>query len=995
MKKLMVLDGTSLAHRAFYALPLLSTTSGQYTNAVLGFTNMLLRVVRQEQPDYLAVAFDHGRRTLRHQDYEAYKAHRKGTPDELRPQLPLIKKVLGAFNIPVLEAEGYEADDLIGTVVRAAEERGLETLVVTGDRDMLQLVSDHTRTLITRKGISELDSYGREDVIERYGLQPEQIPDLKGLIGDASDNIPGVPGIGEKTAVKMLQQYGTVESCLANREQFPARVASLLDRYAEQALMSKRLALLMHDIPVELDFEAFRISKPNYEELFSILTELEFKNLIKTIGAQMSPEEIRSINAQASPEEIRSIGAQASPGEIGGIGTGESPRGGEPEASPSRRAAPGRSSPGARRAPAAPGLETGGRPEGDGSGPAVSWSGELRNLMAKMRAAGCFALHTGTAVQPAPDPLKRVPRRPAGGKPPSGSGLDAGTGTPPPVGIADPAGTAASPPGAGVQPAGAVCMRIGFAWGAGESAAVSLTGDDAQKDELYACLAELLSGGEEKWCHDAKAEITAWRRCGITLNGISGDTKLAAHLLHSATNPTVEDVSLKHLNQVLLVSDDDRSVAQQARAIYNSWPLLRAELEEKGLYNLFCDIELPLSSVLAGMELAGVKLDLRQLEEMSREFGHRLAELTQEIYDLAGMSFNINSPRQLGVVLFEKLKLPVVKKTKTGYSTDAAVLEELSLYHDIAAKLLEYRMLLKLKSTYIDGLCCLVDPETGKLHTTFNQTITATGRLSSSEPNLQNIPIRMELGRKIRRAFVPSEPDWLILAADYSQVELRILAHMSRDEKLLEAFRRGEDIHTRTAAEVFGVPPAEVTPDLRRRAKGVNFGIVYGITDFGLARDIGVSREEAAVYIENYFRQHPGVRHFIQETIATARERGWVETLFKRRRYLPDLLSSNRQVRSFGERTAVNTPIQGTAADIIKLAMLGIDRGLRERGLQARMLLQVHDELVFEFPKPEQSELIDLVRTGMEQAVTLDVPLNVDIEIGPNWYDLTKVEQDA
>ncbi len=489
---------------------------------------------------------------------------------------------------------------------------------------------------------------------------------------------------------------------------------------------------------------------------------------------------------------------------------------------------------------------------------------------------------------------------------------------------------------------------------------------------------------EEKWCHDAKAEMTAWAGSDITLKGVAGDTKLASYLLHSATNPTIEEISLKHLNQMLLASDDDASAAaHQAQAIFGSWPLLRAELEEKNLSSLFYDLELPLSAVLARMELTGVKLDLPQLEEMSVEFGRQLAQLTNEIFDLAGMAFNINSPRQLGVVLFEKLKLPVGKKTKTGYSTDAAVLEELAPYHDIVAKLLEYRMLLKLKSTYVDGLRSLINPATGKLHTTFNQTITATGRLSSTEPNLQNIPIRVELGRKIRRAFVPSEPDWLILAADYSQIELRILAHMSRDERLMESFRHGEDIHARTAAEVFGVQPGEVTSELRRRAKGVNFGIVYGITEFGLSRDIGVSREEAAIYIDNYFHQHPGVRRFIQETIATARERGWVETMFKRRRYLPDLLSSNRQVRSFGERTAVNTPIQGTAADILKLAMLSIDRMLREQGLQARMLLTVHDELVFEFPGQERQQLIKLVRAGMEQAATLDVPLDVDIEIGP------------
>ena len=544
--------------------------------------------------------------------------------------------------------------------------------------------------------------------------------------------------------------------------------------------------------------------------------------------------------------------------------------------------------------------------------------------------------------------------------------------------------------GASEAVAGNLLKRVGLAWGDDESAAITVPDDGAEPNEVLACLNDLLTSPScEKWCHDAKAEMTAWRRYGIALENITGDTKLASYLLHSATNPTIEEISMKHLNQVLLLpNEDENAVAGQALAVYRAWPVLQAELQEQGMSDLFYGLELPLSSVLAGMELAGVKLDVSQLDAMSSEFGRQLGRLTNEIYDLAGQGFNINSPRQLGVILFEKMQLPVVKKTKTGYSTDAAVLEELAVYHEIAAKLLEYRQLLKLKSTYIDGLRAL-GLATGKVHTTFNQTITTTGRLSSTEPNLQNIPIRMELGRKIRRAFVPSEPDWLILAADYSQIELRILAHMSGDEKLQEAFSLGEDIHARTASEVFGVPRDEVTQDLRRRAKGVNFGIVYGITDFGLARDIGVSREEAAVYIENYFRQYPDVRRFIKETIAAARDRGWVETLFKRRRYLPDLLSGNRQIRAFGERTAVNTPIQGTAADIIKLAMLRIDRFLRERGLLARMLLQVHDELVFEFPEQEQGELISLVREGMERAVELDVPLDVDIEIGPNWYDLS------
>lgn len=878
MEKLMILDGNSLAHRAFYALPLLTTTTGHYTNAVLGFTNMLQKVVRQEQPDYVAVAFDKGK-PFRHQDYEEYKAHRKATPEELRPQFPLIKRVLGAFNIPALEMAGYEADDLIGTVTRLAVERGLEVLVVTGDKDMLQLVSKQVKALITRKGISEIDCYTEAEVFKRYGLRPEQIPDLKGLIGDPSDNIPGVPGIGEKTAAKLLQQFGSVEDCLAHRERLTGKVAGLLDQFAGQAIMSKKLALLVMDVPCEVDFDQLRLRRPNFEELFSVLQELEFKNLLKNARDELLPEDKVTAAADRGPEQ------------------------------------------------------------------SVCQANGLSPLITRIKAAGRFALYSGAGEQETGSPLRRV----------------------------------------------------GLAWGDNDSVAILFPEDFAQKNELFDCLKELLASPDcEKWCHDAKAEMTAWARYGIVMKGISGDTKLASYLLHSATNPSIEEISMKHLNQVLvLATEDETAVAQLALAVYRAWPVLQDELLHDGLGDLFYNLELPLSTVLARMELTGFKLDASQLDVMSAEFGRQLVILTNEIYDLAGQGFNINSPRQLGVILFEKMQLPVIKKTKTGYSTDAAVLEELAVYHEIAAKLLEYRQLLKLKSTYIDGLRGLISLETGKVHTTYNQTITTTGRLSSTEPNLQNIPIRMEMGRKIRRAFVPSEPDWLILAADYSQIELRILGHMSQDEKLLEAFRQGEDIHARTASEVFAVPREDVSADLRRRAKGVNFGIVYGITDFGLARDIGVSREEAALYIDNYFNQHPGVRRFKEETIANARNQGWVETLFKRRRYLPDLLSSNRQVRSFGERTAVNTPIQGTAADIIKLAMLRIDHALGEQGLQARMLLQVHDELVFEFPKQEQLALIDLVRTGMEQAVNLDVPLDVDIEIGPNWYDLSKVDRHA
>ncbi|MDD4360695.1 MAG: DNA polymerase I, partial [Syntrophaceticus sp.] len=534
---------------------------------------------------------------------------------------------------------------------------------------------------------------------------------------------------------------------------------------------------------------------------------------------------------------------------------------------------------------------------------------------------------------------------------------------------------------------------LGVAWG-DSCAAISFPEGAKEQGKFLITLDEIMADPDcVKMCHDAKAELIICKRHGLEIKGIKGDTMLAAHLLNSSlSNPDLDELSLKHLNQVVNFAQDEKGAAQRATIIKQLWPILIEALKGDDLEDLFYKLELSLSAVLAKMEFQGVKLDLARLGEMSIDLGKQLLTLTEDIYFLAGEGFNINSPKQLAHILFEKIKLPVIKKTKTGYSTNAEVLEKLAPLHPMPAKLLEYRQLAKLKSTYVDGLQSLVDTRTGKVHTTFNQTITATGRLSSTEPNLQNIPIRDELGRKIRQAFIPSEPGWVLMAADYSQIELRVMAHMSQDSRMLDDFRHGEDIHTRTAASIFGVAQEDVTPELRRKAKGVNFGIIYGITDYGLARDVHVSREEAGQYIENYFLHYPGVKRFIDQTIIDAREKGYVQTLFNRRRYLPDLLSSNRNVRAFGERTAVNTPIQGSAADIIKLAMLRIHQELQEKGLMARLLLQVHDELIFELPAKELESLVSLVRSGMENVVELDVPLNVDIEAGHNWNDMQDVD---
>jgi DNA polymerase-1 len=874
MKKLVILDGNSLAHRAFHALPLLSTTTGHFTNAVYGFTTMLQKIIRQEQPDYLAVAFDADRMTFRHEEYDQYKAQRKPTPDELRPQFALIKKLLTAQRISFIELVGYEGDDVIGEVVRAAEKKGIEALIVSGDRDLLQLVTEQTKALITRKGISNLECFTPEKVQEKYGIKPVQIPDYKGLKGDQSDNIPGVPGIGAKTAVKLLNQFPSIEECLANLDKLPSRNAGLLSKYKDQALMSKRLATLAENVPIKVDFTELKREEPDYEALIDIYQQLEFKSLLKNVQCKM-PSHL------TAPEDFKNYSL-------------------------------------------------------------IKTIPELTEIVEKIKAAGEFAFYFEQQ---------------------------------------------------GISPHQAPLSVLGVALG-DSCAAISFPQDAKEQGKFLIMLDEIMADPDcVKLCHDAKAEMIICKRHGLEIKGIKGDTMLAAHLLNSSlSNPKLEELSLKHLNQVVNFDEDESRAAQCALIIKQLWPNLIEALKGDDLEDLFYKLELPLSAVLAEMEIQGIKLDLVRLEEMSEELNKQLLTLTEDIYFLAGEGFNINSPKQLAHILFEKLKLPVIKKTKTGYSTNAEVLEKLAPLHALPAKLLEYRQLAKLKSTYVDGLQSLVDTKTEKVHTTFNQTITATGRLSSTEPNLQNIPIRDELGRKIRQAFIPSEAGWILLAADYSQIELRVMAHMSQDSQLLADFRHGEDIHTRTAASIFGVAQEDVTADLRRKAKGVNFGIIYGITDYGLARDVHVSREEAGRYIEKYFLYYPGVKRFIDKTITDAREKGYVQTLFQRRRYLPDLLSSNRNVRAFGERTAMNTPIQGSAADIIKLAMLRIHRELQERGLMARLLLQVHDELIFELPEEELEILIPLVRSGMEKVVELDVPLKVGIEAGYNWNDMQDVD---
>lgn len=866
-EKFIVIDGNSLANRAFYAIPLLSNSKGVITNAAYGFTNMLLRIFSDEKPDYLAVAFDKGRVVFRHQDYPDYKGQRKGMPDELRPQMNLIKDILKAMNVSIFEMEGFEADDLIGTMVKWAEKENLETLIVTGDRDALQLVSKDTKVLLTRKGISELEIFDIKAIKEKYGLTPEQVIDLKGLMGDQSDNIPGVPGVGEKTALKLLNQYGSVENIMANLDDFQGKkLGEKLRENKDLAFLSKKLATIYCCIEMELTKEKLKVVKPDYEALISIYEELDFKNLLKNTLAE--------------------------------------------EKAPARK------------------LET---------------KGEIIERPARLK-----EILSGTEVKElafllqfdSPDALR--------GK---------------------------------VTSLGIWLNDVGY-----------LIQDIKEFGQFFKILKPYLENEDiPKIIYDVKMAHIFFLREKIKLKGFSWDILLAAYLL----DPSKNDISLQNLiyenyGRVVAEEEPARSL-NLLEGMYQLRDIVFKKLKENGLMKLYEEVEEPLSRILAHMELQGVKLDRDQLLIMGKELELRIDELTRNIYCLAEEEFNINSPKQLGVILFEKLNLPVIKKTKTGYSTNAEVLEALADEHEIVKEILDYRQLVKLKSTYVDGLLNIINPKTKKVHTSFNQTITATGRLSSTEPNLQNIPIRLEEGRRIRKAFIPSKEGYILLTADYSQIELRVLAHVAKDEVLIEAFKNNQDIHSRTASEVFNVPMEQVTKEMRRHAKAINFGIVYGLSDFGLARDLGITRKEAKSYIDNYFNRYEGVKRWIDKIIDEAREKGYVTTLLGRRRYLNDILSKNYNLRSFAERTAMNTPIQGSAADIIKIAMVNIFEKLQSNRFSARMILQVHDELVFEAPPREASRLITLVKTEMEQAYQLEVPLKVDMQVGFNWYDLESI----
>ncbi len=884
MPALYLIDGNSYIYRAFYAIRGLSTSTGVPTNAVYGFTTMLLKILREKKPEYFAVVFDAPGPTKRHEAYEKYKAHRPAMPDDLRPQIPLIKEITDSFSIRMIEKDGYEADDILGAIARDAESRGLDVYIVTGDKDMCQAVSRRIRLYDTMKERITAE----EDVVQRFGVEPSRFPEIIALTGDVSDNIPGVPGIGEKTAVKLLKEFGSLDNLISNPEKIKnARIRKAVCAHMENIKLSRELATIHYDVPIDISVEDLRPGEPDWPRVLEQFRRLEFSRLISLI-----PESAAGGTA-AKTEYITVLHRDALEEALSGI-----------------------------------------RDE---------LSVDTETTSASPMTAGLVGISLSTE----PEKAYYIP-------------------------------LAHSYPGAPEQlPREYVLRRMR---GILENPHVGKTG------------------------HNIKYDLIVLRNEGINMKGIDFDTMLASYLLNpNKTNHNLADTAMERLG---IKKKSFREVIGKGRRNFSEVPVGEAAgysgedaavtlrlkryfepaIRKENLSALFHNLEIPLIEVLADMEMAGIKIDTGLMKSFSERLSAELAGIERRIYFLAGGEFNINSPRQLQEILFEKIGLKPAKKTKTGYSTNMDVLEQLAAGHELPREIMEYRGLSKLQNTYVDALPKLVNPGTGRLHTSFNQTITATGRLSSSEPNLQNIPVRGEWGRKIREAFIAEEGN-LLLSSDYSQIELRILAHLSNDVKLIEAFKNHGDIHTKTACELFGVAPEDVTAEMRRSAKSVNFGVIYGISPYGLSRQLGISPEEARYYIDTYFARHSGVRDYIDRLIREAAETGYVTTILGRKRAIPELRSANRNIRQLGERLAINSPVQGSAADIIKVSMLNIWRRLKRENLRTRMVLQVHDELLFELPEHERDTVSALVREEMENAVRLSVPLKADIGIGANWAE--------
>jgi len=884
-QRLILIDGSSYIYRAYYAIRHLSNSRGMATNAILGFTNMLLKVVREMQPDRLAVIFDSKGPTFRKEIYPDYKANRAAMPEDLVPQIPYIKRLVKAFNMPGIELTGYEADDIIATLAKKFAAEGMEVTVVTGDKDLMQIVTDHVRLLDTMKD----KTYGPPEVTERFG-GADKVIEVQALAGDSSDNIPGVPGIGEKTAKALIDEFGDVETLLANLEKLKGKRRENLEEYADQARLSKKLVTLIDDLPLDLDEHDFALTDPNREALTELFKECEFHKLLQEFSA--------AERASASADGYRSVLSEAG----------------------------------------------------------------LQELISALEQSQHFAFDTETTGL---DPLR-----------------------------AELVGLSFS-------------TQVGQAWYVPVGHRYLGVPEQLPLDTVLGKIRPLLASTRQlKIGQNLKYDILVLARAGVEVTGPLYDTMLASYLANPAAKShgmdslaaelldyrtiSFSEVAGSGKNKVCFDEVDVEKAtvyaAEDADITLRLYEKLKPMVAEQQQEELFNDVEMPLLQVLVEMEQTGIRIDPGFLGGLSAEMEKKLAILEKQIHALAGCPFNIGSPKQLGEVLFERLGLAKGKKTKTGWSTDVEVLNNLAEDHEIAAKILDYRSLAKLKGTYTDALPKLIHPETGRIHTSFNQAVTATGRLSSSDPNLQNIPIRTEEGRRIREGFIPSD-GCLLLSADYSQVELRILAHMADEPALKEAFTRGEDIHRRTASEVLGIFPDMVTDEQRRQAKAINFGVIYGMSAFGLAKQLGIGRREAQQFIDTYFERYPGIRTFMDSCIAEAREKQYVTTLLGRRCAIPEINSKNGAVRGYAERNAINYPVQGSAADIIKLAMVHIARRLAAEGLATRMLLQVHDELVFDVPEAELERALALVREEMEGAVNLSVPLLVEVGSGRNWRE--------
>lgn len=898
MKKIMILDGNSLLFRAFYALPPLKTRKGQYTNAVYGFLSMLYKLIDTYSPDFLCVAFDPEKPTFRHEQFKDYKANRQKAPNELIQQFQLIRDVLDIHKIKRVEVEGFEADDLAGTFACAAKELGTDVYLVTSDKDYLQLIDENVRVILTKKGVTNIEEMDLQAMEDVYGLTPSQFIDLKALMGDSSDNIPGVSGVGEKTALKLMQEYKSLDKIYENIDNIKGKLKEKLENDKMQAYMSQTLARIITDIPVEFDIEDFKMQKPDTNKLSELYDELEFRQFKKRIAEKMPADEssgqisMFDANTSATVNNIDIIYVD-SENTIENI---------------------------------------------------IKNIKKSKKALVKLLFDGERALFSNAIA----------------------------------LGISD----------------GENIYYIDF--------------EKTDERNVLDTLKEIFeSKNIEVWGHSLKNEIIHLMKNNIELNNIKFDSEIGKYLLNpSESSYAIDRIAYEFLNieipsETLIlgtgvkrkifkeidIEDRKAYIFNYINTVNKTQKQITSNIDELQMTSLYENIELPLIEVLAYLEFVGFKVDLNVIDKLGIHFQEKISQLEKTIYELAGENFNINSPKQLSVILFEKLGLPIIKKTKTGISTDAEVLERLSSEHEIINQIIEYRQMVKLNSTYVEGLKNEVNKETGRIHSVFNQTIASTGRISSTEPNLQNIPTRTEEGRELRKAFV-AEEGYTLCDADYSQIELRVLSHLADEKNLIDAFKNNLDIHSKTASQVFHVDLSEVTSDMRSRAKAVNFGIVYGISDYGLSRDLKIPRKEAKKYIDNYMAYYSNIEKYMKDIVEQGKRDGYVTTYFGRRRYIPELSSRNFNIRSFGERIALNTPVQGTAADIIKAAMVGVYNRLKNNKMKSRLILQVHDELIIEAYNSELGKVKEIIREEMENVIVdFKVRLKSDINTGGSWYE--------